>query len=104
MIHATELKHNYATYSNVYLFLKLYLNGAGSAESEAILYADQTIKEQIGAIRLSNYTFNELGANPLDTLHTLTIVKLQEENPNAVFTIVDPILNVINESGNEPTI
>lgn len=91
MIHTTTLKHNRATYSDVYLFLKLYLNGAGTAEAEAIMYADQTIQDQIGAMRLPNYTFDELGANPLDTLHTLTIAYLETDNPEAVLTIVDPI-------------
>lgn len=91
MIHTTTLKHNRATYSDVYLFLKLYLNGAGTAEAEAIMYADQTIQDQIGAIKLPNYTFDELGANPLDTLHTLTMAHLQVDNPDAVLNIVDPI-------------
>ena len=92
MIHTTQITHNRATYNDVYLFLKLYLNGAGTAEAEAIMYGDQTIKDQIGAMRLPNYTFEELGANPLDTLHTLTIAHLQAENPNAVFTIVDVVV------------
>ena len=91
MIHTTTLKHNRATYNDVYLFLKLYLNGAGTAEAEAIFYADQTIKDQIGAMRLPNYTFNELGADPLATLHTLTIAHLQSENPTATLTTVNPI-------------
>lgn len=110
MIHTTTLQQGRATYNNVYLFLKLYLNGAGTAEAEAIMYADQTIQEQIGAMRLPNYTFEELGANPLDTLHTLTIAHLQTDNPEAVLTIVDPIkpepeiLNpIINESAGAET-
>lgn len=92
MIHTTRLQQGRATYNDVYLFLKLYLNGAGTAEAEAILYADQTIKDQIGALRLPNYTFEELGANPLDTLHTLAIAHLQVENPDAVFTVVDVVV------------
>ena len=90
MIHTTTLTHNRATYNDVYLFLKLYLNGAGTAEAEAILYADQTIKDQIGAMRLPNYTFDELGADPLTTLHTLTIAQLQTEDN--ILTIVSPII------------
>lgn len=93
MIHTTTLQHNRATYSDVYLFLKLYLNGAGTAEAEAIMYSDQSIQDQIGAIRLPNYTFDELGANPLDTLHTLTVAQLQSQNATAIITIVNPIIN-----------
>lgn len=95
MLHVTQLTNNHATYTDVYLFLKLYLNGAGTAESEAIMYADQTMKEQIGAMRLPNYTFEELGANPLDTLHTLAIAHLQTDDN--VITIVSPIIEQ-NES------
>lgn len=91
MIHTTTLQQGRATYTDVYLFLKLYLNGPGTAEAEAILYADQTIKDQIGAIRLPNYTFEELGADPLATLHILTIAQLQSENPSAIITTVNPI-------------
>ena len=91
MIHTTTLTHNRATYNDVYLFLKLYLNGAGTAEAEAIMYADQTIKDQIGAVRLPNYTFEELGNDPLTTLHNLTIAHLQTENQQATFTIVNII-------------
>lgn len=90
MIHTTKITHNHATYNDVYLFLKLYFTGPGTAESEAIIYKDQTIKEQIGAIRLSNYTFEELGANPMDTLHTLTIAQLQTDDN--ILTIVSPII------------
>ena len=91
MIHTTTLQQGRATYNDVYLFLKLYLNGAGTAEAEAILFADQTIKDQIGALRLPNYTFDELGQDPLATLHTLVISKLQSENPTAIITTVNPI-------------
>jgi hypothetical protein len=91
MIHATKLTHNHATYNDVYLFLKLYFTGAGTAEAEAIMYGDQTIKDQIGAMRLPNYTFEELGNDPLTTLHDLTIAQLQAENPQATFTIVNII-------------
>ena len=89
MIHASKLTHNHALYTDVYLFLKLYFTGAGTAEAEAIMYKDQTIKEQIGAIRLPNYTFDELGANPMDALHVLTIAHLQED---------DNILQIVNIS------
>jgi hypothetical protein len=90
MIHATKITHNHATYTDVYLFLKLYFTGAGTAESEAIIYKEQSMKDQIGAIRLSNYTFEELGVNPMDTLHTLTIAHLQTEDN--ILTIVSPII------------
>ena len=98
MIHTTQLQHNRATYTDVYLFLKLYLNGPGTAESEAILYADQEMKEQIGAMRLPNYTFDDLGADPMAALHTLTIAQLQAENPNATITICNPIINTTDDT------
>jgi hypothetical protein len=90
MIHATKLTHNHATYNDVYLFLKLYFTGAGTAEAEAVIYKEQSMKDQIGAIRLPNYTFEELGANPMDTLHTLTISHLQTDDN--ILTIVSPII------------
>jgi hypothetical protein len=90
MIHATKITHNHATYNDVYLFLKLYFTGAGTAEAEAIIYKEQSMKDQIVAIRLPNYTFEELGANPMDTLHTLTISHLQTDDN--VLTIVSPII------------
>lgn len=93
MIHTTQLQHNRATYTDVYLFLKLYLNGPGTAEAEAILYADQEMKDQIGAMRLPNYTFDDLGADPMTALHTLTIAQLQAENPTATITTCDPLIN-----------
>ena len=92
MIHTTQLTHNRATYSNVYLFLKLYLNGPGIAEAEAILYADQEMKEQIGAMRLPNYTFDQLGDYPMMYLHAVTIAQLQAENPTAVITECNPLI------------
>lgn len=93
MIHTTKLTYNRATYNNVYLFLKLYLNGPGTAEAEAILYADQEMKDQIGAMRLPNYTFDQLGSDSLTQLHTLTVAQLQAENPTATMTICDPLIN-----------
>lgn len=106
MIHTTKLTYNRATYNNVYLFLKLYLNGPGTAEAEAILYADQEMKDQIGALRLPNYTFDELfndeyDDDPMTKLHLLTITQLQSENPTATITLCDPIINVSNEQNNE---
>lgn len=92
MIHATQLKHNRATYEDVYLFLNLYLNGPGIAQAEAIIYIDQTIKNPIAKMILPNYSFDTLGQDPLDTLHTLTIADLENDNPTATFTVVDPIL------------
>jgi hypothetical protein len=91
MIHTTKLTHNHATYTDVYLFLKLYFSGAGTAEAEAIIYKDQAMTEGIGAMRLPDYTFEQLGANPLDTLHTLTIKHF--EHDGATLTIVNPIIN-----------
>ena len=84
-------------YTDVYLFLKLYLNGPGTAEAEAILYADQAMKDQIGAIRLPNYTFDELfndeyDDDPMTKLHLLTIAQLQAENPTATITLCNPII------------
>lgn len=90
MIHTTKLTHNHATYTDVYLFLKLYFSGAGTAEAEAIIYNDQAMTEGIGAMRLPNYTFEQLGANPLDTLHQLTITHLAQDG--AILTIVNPII------------
>jgi hypothetical protein len=90
MIHATKITHNHATYNDVYLFLKLYFTGAGTAEAEAIIYKEQLMNDQIGAIRLPNYTFEELGANPMDTLHKLTIAHLQTDDN--ILTIVSPII------------
>jgi hypothetical protein len=75
----------------VYLFLKLYFSGAGTAEAEAIIYKDQAMTEGIGAMRLPDYTFQQLGANPLDTLHTLTIAHLAQNG--AILTIVNPLIN-----------
>jgi hypothetical protein len=73
----------------VYLFLKLYFSGAGTAEAEAIIYKDQAMTEGIGAMKLPDYTFEQLGANPLDKLHTLTIAHLAQDG--AVMTIVNPL-------------
>ena len=103
MIHTTQLQHNRATYTDVYLFLKLYLNGPGTAEAEAILYADQEMKDQIGAMRLPNYTFDELGNDPMATLHTLTIAHLQAENPTATITICNPIINSTDDTTESTT-
>ena len=93
MIHTTQLQHNRAMYTDVYLFLKLYLNGPGISESEAILYADQEMKDQIGAMRLPNYTFDQLGDYPMMYLHTVTIAQLQAENPTATITTCNPVIN-----------
>ena len=79
-------------YTDVYLFLKLYLNGPGTAESEAILYADQEMKDQIGAMRLPNYTFDQLGDYPMMYLHTVTIAQLKAENPTATITTCNPVI------------
>lgn len=92
MIHATSLTENHITYNNVYCFLKLYLDGPGIATAETIIYSDQTIRNQIGALSLGQYTFDVLGPNPMDTLHSLTIAQFQESNPNSTFTIVSPVL------------
>ena len=101
MIHTTTLQHNRATYTDVYLFLKLYLNGPGTAEAEAILYADQAMKDQIGAMRLRNYTFDELGSDALTQLHTLTVVQLKSENPTATITLCNPIINTLDDTTTE---
>ncbi len=98
MIHTTQLTHNRATYSDVYLFLKLYLNGPGTAEAEAILYANQAMTDQIGAMRLPNYTFDQLGNDPMLFLHALTIEQLQAENPTATITTCNPVINENAES------
>lgn len=103
MIHTTTLQHNRATYTDLYLFLKLYLNGPGTAEAEAILYADQAMKDQIGAMRLPNYTFDDLGNDPMATLHTLTIAQLQAENPTATITICNPIINSTDDTTESTT-
>lgn len=103
MIHTTTLQHNRATYTDVYLFLKLYLNGPGTAESEAILYADQEMTDQIGAMRLPNYTFEQLGNDPMLALHTLTIAQVQAENPTATITICNPIINTTDDTTTETT-
>lgn len=87
------------TYSaNTYLFVKLYLNGAGTTESEAIIYADQSCGTQLGAIRLPNYTADQLTGGVgvtdfdkmLNALQVLTITELIDSNPNTEFTIVEP--------------
>lgn len=98
MIHTTQLTHNRATYSDVYLFLKLYLNGPGTAEAEAMIYGDQAMTDQIGAMRLPNYTFDELGNDAMATLHTLTIAHLQAENQTAMITTCNPVINENAES------
>lgn len=103
MIHTTQLQHNRATYTDVYLFLKLYLNGPGTAEAEAILYTDQAMKDQIGAMRLPNYTFDQLGSDALTQLHTLTIAQLQAENPIATITICNPIINTTDDTTESTT-
>jgi len=92
VIHTTQLTHNRATYSDVYLFLKLYLNGPGTAEAEAMIYGDQAMTDQIGAMRLPNYTFDQLGDYPMMYLHTVTIAQLQAENPTAVITECNPLI------------
>ena len=101
MIHTTQLQHNRATYTDVYLFLKLYLNGPGTAEAEAILYADQEMTDQIGAMRLPNYTFDELGSDALTQLHTLTVAQLKAENQTATITICNPIINSTDDTTTE---
>jgi hypothetical protein len=98
MIHTTQLTHNRATYSDVYLFLKLYLNGLGTAEAEAVIYGDQEMKDQIGAMRLPNYTFDQLGDYPMMYLHTVTIAQLQAENPTAVVTECNPLITESTDS------
>ena len=103
MIHTTQLQHNRATYTDVYLFLKLYLNGPGTAEAEAILYADQAMKDQIGAMRLPNYTFDDLGNDAMATLHILTVAQLQTENPTATITICNPIINTSDDTTESTT-
>jgi hypothetical protein len=84
----------------VYLFLKLYFSGAGTAEAEAIIYKDQAMTEGIGAMRLPDYTFEQLGANPLDTLHTLTIANLAQDG--ATLTIVNPLINANDNAEQTP--
>ena len=101
MIHTTTLQHNRATYSDFYLFLKLYLNGPVTAEAEAILYADQAMTDQIGAMRLPNYTFEQLGNDPMLALHTLTIAQVQAENPSATITTCNPIINTQDDTTTE---
>lgn len=101
MIHVQGgLKNNHSTFTqDVFLFLKLYINSAGSTENEAIIYLDQSMTTQIGAMRLPNYTATELqggtGTNEyeklLDSLHDLAIELLETDNPNSVFTKVNPI-------------
>jgi len=101
MIHVQgPLKHNHSTFNeDTYLFLKMYLNSAGGTENEAIIYLDQSMSNQIGAMRLPNYNASELeggtGTNNyeklLDALHNVTITNLETENPGTVFTKVNPI-------------
>ncbi len=100
MIHTTKLTHNHATYTDVYLFLKLYFSGAGTAEAEAIIYKDQAMTEGIGAIRLPDYTFDQLGSNPLDTLHSLTIKHFEQDG--ATLTIVNPLINANDNAEQTP--
>ena len=59
------------------------------------------MKDQIGAMRLPNYTFDELGADPMAALHTLTIEQLKAENPNATITICNPIINTTDDTTTE---
>lgn len=96
-VHGTLTNGN-VTYStnNLYLFLKCYINQAGSTENEAIIYTDQSITNQIGAIRLPDYTFDDLqieSGDVLTTLHNLVIEKLKLDNPQTTFTIINPIQN-----------
>lgn len=91
MIHATSLTQNHVTYNNAYCFLKLYMDEPGLASAKTIVYSDQSMRTEIGSFQLGKYTFDELGSYPMDTLHTLTIAKFQESNPNSTFTIVNPI-------------
>lgn len=91
MIYATSLTRNHVTYNNAYCFLKLYMDGPGYANAKTIIYSDQTLQTEIGAFYLGQYTFDELGANPMDTLHTLVINQFQQTNPDSTFTIVNPL-------------
>ena len=99
MIHVQgTLTNGNVTYStnNLYLFLKCYINQAGSTENEAIIYTDQAITNQIGAMRLPDYTFEDLqieSGDVLTTLHNLVIEKLKLDNPQTLFTIINSINN-----------
>ena len=100
MIHATSISLDNITYNNVYLFLKLYMDSPGTAQSEAILYSDQSIKNQVGAIKLNTYTFEQLAINPMDTLHTLTISSLQQTNPSSSALTTETSLSVLRPTIN----
>ena len=101
MIHAQgPLTLGNITYSgDTYLFLKSYLSGQGTTENEFIIYRDHAMTQQLGAYRLPDYAFEDFnggnGSNlyekVLDVLHDLTIELLKVDNPNTVFTKVNPL-------------
>lgn len=84
---------------DLFLFVKTYLNTAGGTENEAIIYADQTIKEQLGAVRLPDFKAEELvggtGANEyekiLDKVQDLAIANFQTFNQGVSFSKVLPL-------------
>jgi hypothetical protein len=97
------LTNGHVTYAtnDLYLFLRCYINAAGNTENEAIIYTDQAITNQIGAIRLPDYTFEDLqlqDGDVLTTLHNLVIEKLKLDNPQTKFSIVNIIKNEPTES------
>ncbi len=108
MIHVQgPLKNNHSTFNeDTYLFLKMYLNSAGGTENEAIIYLDQSMSNQIGAMKLPNYNASELeggiGINEyeklLDALHNLTISNLETDNSGTIFTKVNPTTSAPEES------
>ncbi len=82
---------------DVFLFVKVYLNATGTAEAEAIIYEDQEIKNQIGAVRLPNFTSAELvggaGDNDYDKIidkaSDLAIANFQTFNTGSTFSKVN---------------
>jgi hypothetical protein len=83
---------------DLFLFVKTYLNTAGGTENEAIIYADQSITEQVGAVRLPNYSAEELvggaGANEyekiIDKVQDLAIANFKTFNQGVTFSKVLP--------------
>jgi len=81
-----------------YIFLKCYFVKAGKTENEGLIYTDVECTNQIGAIRFSDYSADDLnggtGSNPfkqvIDRLENLIIEQLELENPDTLFEKVSP--------------
>lgn len=85
---------------DVFLFVKVYLNTTGGAEAEAIIFEDQEIKNQIGAVRLPNFSAAEISGGAgvtdydkiIDKVSDLAIANFQTFNSGSTFSKVDVLV------------